>query len=844
MYGNNTPPKGQLGRSHQRTSSYPQRPSSISSESSASSQVTTVSSTRPSPYIHQNAQASASTTSIPSSGRGPHLRPPRSELPLRQSSPLAMAPIQSDRTRPRHPQGFFEPSLPTTSHNNLSQLDTSRIAARAAVQHQNDRNRSQTIPDPTPLNRRKPSGPSPINTGQSSAGSSRTNSLVDDKLAATTAANAAYPRSPNFSPVLQQGERVNSPAFKDEPKQSKEKSRMKLFHKPKAIHTSRTADRPVLPSPKGAIYAAAASTRANQSTTSLADSLMSSASSLYSSANASTSTLVPLDKSHTGEKEKTRHHFLSRQKHKEHHLPLSSASSNSRPTDPAAPQPLYSFTPSSPGIASKSISGLDLRHGGRALREKKKEEKAAAHSFVPPVGSASSLTDAAHPGHGFDWTGSSANLPGASSGANMEIGLSAQSLGGFGLQGMGIDDAWPLLKARLLNIFEGEDLRTPIEDFNRLVTAHLQRCIARRAPQTIVDDLRELLHTGFSSLDMTLRGVPDERLVLHLVDMWAFVFGTILPFMQAVFLPLDLEFRGRGPLLSPRDASEFWAAVVSKPLNTPTTPTVAPSFSFNSSSPLEIRTLVLSTFRDVIILPRHEGLLTTFSRLSLDSINAPPLPPLSPLPPPSSYRPGTAGSSSAGLDPAAASFNSQGSTLLETASSLGARSRATSNTSAGSFHSLNSTRPRHGTIGSAGASSLPSLSSSRGVHAVHDAGLPLDSAKVTQTAARMLQCISVLAGLKTARLSDSRDGSVAGSVPLAPASVSSASTSSGSFEQQRKRAATLESEDRELVARRKMERLAKELKLNWLGRGRTGRNRRGFVGSKVRPGGLGIKIGA
>jgi len=32
-----------------------------------------------------------------------------------------------------------------------------------------------------------------------------------------------------------------------------------------------------------------------------------------------------------------------------------------------------------------------------------------------------------------------------------------------------------------------------------------------------------------------------------------------------------------------------------------------------------------------------------------------------------------------------------------------------------------------------------------------------------------------------------------------------------------------------------MEELTKELKLNWLGRGRTGRNRKGFVGTRVRP---------
>lgn len=38
------------------------------------------------------------------------------------------------------------------------------------------------------------------------------------------------------------------------------------------------------------------------------------------------------------------------------------------------------------------------------------------------------------------------------------------------------------------------------------------------------------------------------------------------------------------------------------------------------------------------------------------------------------------------------------------------------------------------------------------------------------------------------------------------------------------------------VAQAKMEELGKGLKLNWLGRGRTGRNRRGFVGARVQRG--------
>ena len=71
----------------------------------------------------------------------------------------------------------------------------------------------------------------------------------------------------------------------------------------------------------------------------------------------------------------------------------------------------------------------------------------------------------------------------------------------------------------------------------------------------------------------------------------------------------------------------------------------------------------------------------------------------------------------------------------------------------------------------------------------------MDSAKVTETVGRMLQCVSVLVSLQ-----------------------------SGDESQE------------------KMGRVGKELKYNWLGRGRTGRQRQGFVGPR-RGGGFNLAAG-
>jgi hypothetical protein len=576
--------------------------------------------------------------------------------------------------------------------------------------------------------------------------------------------------------------------------------------------------------------------------------------------------LVPAVTTASEKDKEKKHHFLSRQKHKlrdePNQLPLSSAHSNSQATNPERPQPLYSFTPDIPGTGTfaKSVSGFDLRHGGRALREKKKEEKAAAAAArldLTPIPSNSSA-----PGPGDQYLGTTSYDTGPPSGGGnlyafpseaTPLPVSAQAFSTIGAQmglpGIGPDDAWPLLKARLLNLFSGENLRTPIEDFNALVSVHIRRCIQRRSPVVLVEDVRELLQTGFSSLAQTLRTVPDDRLVSNLVEMWIGVHGAILPFLQAVFLPLELEFKGKGSLMSAREAQEFWGAIPEalKADERPSSSSGNGDANANARLPsmqdeLEIRRITMIAFRDEVILPRHESLLNIFSRLSLENINAriSPDPSLAAAaatttptitgrdharsdPTTGADRPATADSLSPGLS----SFNSQTSTLLDAfstsspggsaaaaATSLASRSRATSNTSAGSFgaampHVVTSpVSPGVAALMMATTTTTPTGTAPLLNVTSEPQGMPpppppppppvtlADPAKVTETVARMLQCLYVLASCQTGD-----------------------------------------------VAQSHVERLTGALKYNWLGRGRTGRDRRGWVGMKANRGGVGL-VGA
>ncbi|KAK0386950.1 hypothetical protein NLU13_5263 [Sarocladium strictum] len=770
----------------------------------------------------------ANSSSASLGGQHQNFSRPGGGTPGGRSGAAASSPLLKGHSRKHSAtQGLFEPTLPSTSTSNLSQvsaLTASQIAAQAAImshqnsqqqhqnqqqqqqqyhqnqqhgyhqyQHQHNRQRSQTVPfpgDPNDGMRRgsgskAPLSPPTLSLTEASApresafahhGSQQTERPGggSHSLAAAAAANVVFPRSGHSSPREPSVSPQTFPSMPPPPvppipeKQSRsEKAKAKLFSRPGKISTKGEAREKPLPSPGKIGSALSALQRANFSTSSLLDS---SSHSMYNLNNSSSATIRALEtptEERAKEKER-KHHFLSRQKHKlkdEYHLPLSSAASNSLPTDPNAPSSLYNFNvPASPGPNSTGFV--------KAKKEKRLGER-----------SDSRLDNDSTLGSQSDWPGPS-SLPSLSQQTSyMYDPVDPTRLGLH--NHMTLDDAWPYLRAKLLVVFEGEDLRLPVEDFNRVVQMHIQYCIHKRSPNSMLEDLRDLLAAGFSSLDRTLRKAPEDRFIPTLVELWLFTFTSILPYIQAVFLPLDLEVSGCGTIMTREQARDFWGGVKASTGGN-RQHRVAPA-----AAVLDVRRLVLVAYRDIVILPRYDTLKTIFSRLSLEflpsslanmALASPPLEAAALSTSPSESfssmaRPGTAMS----LDPSLASYNSNSSTLLNDGSA-GGRSRAISNVSFGSHASDGVLRPftpgggvPHQVLGSVREQNVE------------------DSKQVTDMVGRMLQCMSVLSSLGGAGDDEKEGGNQA-----------------------------------------RMEELCKMLKLNWLGRGRTGRNRRGMVGGRVK----------
>ncbi|KAK9465802.1 HbrB-like-domain-containing protein [Lipomyces arxii] len=229
-----------------------------------------------------------------------------------------------------------------------------------------------------------------------------------------------------------------------------------------------------------------------------------------------------------------KHHLLLRPRKDSHQgMKLSSSSSNSKLTSDAGS--LYSFNPSSPANApyapyglQKSISTIDVKN--LTYKDMNKIPEQA------------------------------------------------------------LEDVWPFLCARVTPLFTGDGLRVPVEDLNKLVMLHTKRKIAERDPAGLITDVKDLLRLGISAFDMTsrLQSSVDSEIVERVSELWTFYYASVLPYVRAVFVPLQLEFDGAGSLMTPEQAIKFWERQKVQPVK------------MNN-----IRNMVLASFRDWVVLPLY-----------------------------------------------------------------------------------------------------------------------------------------------------------------------------------------------------------------------------------------------
>ena len=71
--------------------------------------------------------------------------------------------------------------------------------------------------------------------------------------------------------------------------------------------------------------------------------------------------------------------------------------------------------------------------------------------------------------------------------------------------------------------------------------------------EVMVAKLEDFLKDAIENINGRLSiAIDDGKLANRLVELWAFYFGTVLPYLQGVFLPLQSELKRAGSLTSVR----------------------------------------------------------------------------------------------------------------------------------------------------------------------------------------------------------------------------------------------------------------------------------------------------
>lgn len=158
-----------------------------------------------------------------------------------------------------------------------------------------------------------------------------------------------------------------------------------------------------------------------------------------------------------------------------------------------------------------------------------------------------------------------------------------------------INDVWPLFCMKTLPLFSGEGLMVPVEYLNKLVRLHVKKRYAEKKMGLFIDELYEFIEKGMRSFDVNLSSLPDEKMIHRFVELWTFFFTTILPYIEAVFLPLQAEFNDL----------EWTTYSHGKDV-------------LKNQTDLDVKRITLIRFRDDIVLPIYERLKVIFTKIPLN----------------------------------------------------------------------------------------------------------------------------------------------------------------------------------------------------------------------------------
>ncbi|KAG0151380.1 hypothetical protein CROQUDRAFT_103668 [Cronartium quercuum f. sp. fusiforme G11] len=209
-------------------------------------------------------------------------------------------------------------------------------------------------------------------------------------------------------------------------------------------------------------------------------------------------------------------------------------------------------------------------------------------------------------------------------------------------------DIWSQIVMRVIPLFNGEGHKGFIEDLNDFVSQHINKTISDSPSKSInklTSELNELLKSGVLTLNHKFapETLSDSRLLVRLIEVWHFFYTGVLPYLEAIFLPLMINEKlvsviesKNNKLLKERLQQIHLLKQVSSTSGLPPSstqllfksssikPKIDDNLSSDSTIGIEVRKLALLSFREFVILPLFNRLYNLFGKLydtSYKSVN-------------------------------------------------------------------------------------------------------------------------------------------------------------------------------------------------------------------------------
>ncbi|KAI9290995.1 hypothetical protein K502DRAFT_326496 [Neoconidiobolus thromboides FSU 785] len=101
-----------------------------------------------------------------------------------------------------------------------------------------------------------------------------------------------------------------------------------------------------------------------------------------------------------------------------------------------------------------------------------------------------------------------------------------------------LEENWPHLVIKVLPLFNGERLGGKIEELNE----NVRTCLKTTDLVTFSNNIYNgLLSAGMFTLSAKLSGIHEDKIATRVVELWSFFLGTVLPYLEGVFLPHQIE---------------------------------------------------------------------------------------------------------------------------------------------------------------------------------------------------------------------------------------------------------------------------------------------------------------